>query len=276
MNPDLETAISGEDEVLSHRLRWLLLILLTSVLVLVGTVWYLTPISLITEQAKRDQTFDNQFQQIVEEYKNRPSEFTLVPDALTTIILPPPPDSDASDLVSYQAVQKELTPEMIANIKNDTIYNAFSFNGLNYGYLLNSNPYQDNGNIYQLHDEIRFLVLKFNKQYQRPPLSKRLPNVQHYGTEHPTFTGNDEILPIYPSIRAAEGFAVEELLTRLDDIDHADFYQATAEAYAMRGIMYGWYGQSDVAAARSLVDQYFTQFDKSVDISSFNSTFNNF
>ena len=275
MNPDLETAISGEDEVLSHRLRWLLLILLTSVLVLVGTVWYLTPISLITEQAKRDQTFDNQFQQIVEEYKNRPSEFTLVPDALTTIILPPPPDSDASDLVSYQTIQKQLTPEMIADIDNDTMFNTFTLPGFKYSYLFDSNINQNNEKFYQLHDEIRFLVLKFNKQYQRPPLSKRLPNVQHYGTEHPTFTGNDEILPIYPSIRAAEGFAVAELLTRLDN-DNADFYQEMADDYARRGIMYGWYGQSDVAAARSLVDKYFTQFDKSVDISSFNSTFNNF
>ena len=275
MNPDLETAISGEDEVLSHRLRWLLLILLTSVLVLVGTVWYLTPISLITEQAKRDQTFDNQFQQIVEEYKNRPSEFTLVPDALTTIILPPPPDSDASDLVSYQAVQKQLIPEMIADIDNDTMFNTFTLPGFKYSYLFDSNINQNNEKFYQLHDEIRFLVLKFNKQYQRPPLSKRLPNVQHYGTEYPAVPGNDDVPSTYPSVRATEGFAVAELLTRLDN-DNADFYQEMADDYARRGIMYGWYGQSDVAAARSLVDQYFTQFDKSVDISSFNSTFNNF
>ena len=275
MNPDLETAISGENEAPSHRLRWLLLILLTSILVLSSTVWYLTSSSPTTEQAKRDQTFDNQFQQIVEEYKNRPSEFTLVPDALTTITLPPPPDSDASDLVSYQVVQKQLTPEMIADIENDTIYNAFSFKGFKYGDLLNSNPYQDNRNIYQLHDEIRFLALKFNKQYQRQPLSKRLPNVQHYGTEYPAVPGNDDVPSTYPSVRATEGFAVAELLTRLDN-DNADFYQEMADDYARRGIMYGWYGQSDVAAARSLVDQYFTQFDKSVDISSFNSTFNNF
>jgi len=117
--------------------------------------------------------------------------------------------------------------------------------------------------------------LKFNKQYQRPPLSKRLPNVQHYGTEYPAVPGNDDVPSTYPSVRATEGFAVAELLTRLDN-DNADFYQEMADDYARRGIMYGWYGQSDVAAARSLVDQYFTQFDKSVDISSFNSTFNNF
>ena len=275
MNLDLETAISGEDEVSSHRLRWLLLILLTSVLVLAGTVWYLTPSSLISEQAKRDQEFNAKIQQIVEKYQNQPFVFTLVPDALTTITLPPPPDSDASDLVSYQAIQKQLIPEMIADIENDTIYNAFSFNGFKYGDLLNSNPYQDNKNIYQLHDEIRFLVLKFNKQYQRPPLSKRLPNVQHYGTEYPAVPGNDDVPSTYPSVRATEGFAVAELLTRLDN-DNADFYQEMADDYARRGIMYGWYGQSDVAAARSLVDKYFTQFDKSVDISSFNSTFNNF
>jgi len=66
MNPDLETAISGENEVPSHRLRWLLLILLTSVLVLVGTVWYLTPSSLISEQAKRDQEFNAKIQQVVD------------------------------------------------------------------------------------------------------------------------------------------------------------------------------------------------------------------
>ena len=66
MNPDLETAISGENEAPSHRLRWLLLILLTSVLVLAGTVWYLTPSSLISEQAKRDQEFNAKIQQVVD------------------------------------------------------------------------------------------------------------------------------------------------------------------------------------------------------------------
>ena len=275
MNLDLETAISGEDEVSSHRLRWLLLILLTSILVLSSTVWYLTSSSPTTEQAKRDQEFNAKIQQVVEKYKNQPFVFTLVPDALTTITLPPPPDSDASDLVSYQAVQKQLIPEMIADIDNDTMFNTFTLPGFKYSYLFDSNINQNNEKFYQLHDEIRFLVLKFNKQYQRPPLSKRLPNVQHYGTEYPAVPGNDEILPIYPSIRASEGFAVAELLTRLDN-DNADFYQEMADDYARRGIMYGWYGQSDVEAARSLVDQYFTQFDKTVDISSFNSTFNNF
>jgi len=275
MNPDLETAISGENEVPSHRLRWLLLILLTSVLVLVGTVWYLTSSSPTTEQAKRDQEFNAKIQQIVEKYKNQPFVFTLVPDALTTITLPPPPDSDASDLVSYQAVQKQLIPEMIADIDNDTMFNTFTLPGFKYSYLFDSNINQNNEKFYQLHDEIRFLVLKFNKQYQRPPLSKRLPNVQHYGTEYPAVPGNDDVPSTYPSVRATEGFAVAELLTRLDN-DNADFYQEMADDYARRGIMYGWYGQSDVAAARSLVDQYFTQFDKSVDISSFNSTFNNF
>ena len=275
MNPDLETAISGEDEVSSHRLRWLLLILLTSVLVLAGTVWYLTSSSPTTEQAKRDQEFNAKIQQVVEKYKNQPFVFTLVPDALTTITLPPPPDSDASDLVSYQAVQKQLIPEMIADIDNDTMFNTFTLPGFKYSYLFDSNINQNNEKFYQLHDEIRFLVLKFNKQYQRPPLSKRLPNVQHYGTEYPAVPGNDDVPSTYPSVRATEGFAVAELLTRLDN-DNADFYQEMADDYARRGIMYGWYGQSDVAAARSLVDQYFTQFDKSVDISSFNSTFNNF
>ena len=275
MNPDLETAISGENEVPSHRLRWLLLILLTSVLVLVGTVCYLTSSSPTTEQAKRDQEFNAKIQQIVEKYKNQPFVFTLVPDALTTITLPPPPDSDASDLVSYQAVQKQLIPEMIADIDNDTMFNTFTLPGFKYSYLFDSNINQNNEKFYQLHDEIRFLVLKFNKQYQRPPLSKRLPNVQHYGTEYPAVLGNDDVPSTYPSVRATEGFAVAELLTRLDN-DNADFYQEMADDYARRGIMYGWYGQSDVAAARSLVDKYFTQFDKSVDISSFNSTFNNF
>ena len=275
MNLDLETAISGEDEVSSHRLRWLLLILLTSILVLSSTVWYLTSSSPTTEQAKRDQEFNAKIQQVVEKYKNQPFVFTLVPDALTTITLPPPPDSDASDLVSYQAVQKQLIPEMIADIDNDTMFNTFTLPGFKYSYLFDSNINQNNEKFYQLHDEIRFLVLKFNKQYQRPPLSKRLPNVQHYGTEHPAVPGNDDVPSTYPSVRATEGFAVAELLTRLDN-DNADFYQEMADDYARRGIMYGWYGQSDVAAARSLVDKYFTQFDKSVDISSFNSTFNNF
>ena len=275
MNLDLETAISGEDEVSSHRLRWLLLILLTSILVLSSTVWYLTSSSPTTEQAKRDQEFNAKIQQVVEKYKNQPFVFTLVPDALTTITLPPPPDSDASDLVSYQAVQKQLIPEMIADIDNDTMFNTFTLPGFKYSYLFDSNINQNNEKFYQLHDEIRFLVLKFNKQYQRPPLSKRLPNVQHYGTEYPAVPGNDDVPSTYPSVRATEGFAVAELLTRLDN-DNADFYQEMADDYARRGIMYGWYGQSDVAAARSLVDKYFTQFDKSVDISSFNSTFNNF
>ena len=81
MNLDLETAISGEDEVSSHRLRWLLLILLTSILVLSSTVWYLTSSSPTTEQAKRDQEFNAKIQQVVEKYKNQPFVFTLVPDA---------------------------------------------------------------------------------------------------------------------------------------------------------------------------------------------------
>jgi len=268
MNPDLETAISGENEVPSHRLRWLLLILLTSVLVLVGTVWYLTSSSPTTEQAKRDQEFNAKIQQIVEKYKNQPFVFTLVPDALTTITLPPPPDSDASDLENYQANQVELSSENITNIDNDTVLTAFTFEGFKYGYFLEFNGSKDN--IYQLHDEIRHLVLHFNKQYQRQPLSDRLPDIQHYGTEHPAVPGNDDVPSTYPSVRVAEGFAVAALLTRLD-VDHGEFYQAVAEDYAKRGVQYGWYGQSDIEAARSLVSQYFSQFDKNVDISTFSN-----
>jgi len=273
MNQDLETALSGTNEAPSHRLQWLLVVLFVSVLVSAGTFWYLSSGSPAAKQAKRDQEFNAKIQQIVEAYKNQPFVFTLVPDALTTITLPPPPDSDASDLENYQANQVELSSENIANIDNDTVLTAFTFEGFKYGYFLEFNGSKDK--IYQLHDEIRHLVLHFNKQYHRQPLSDRLPDIQHYGTEHPAVPGNDDVPSTYPSVRVAEGFAVATLLTRLD-VDHGEFYQAVAEDYAKRGVQYGWYGQSDIEAARSLVDQYFTQFDKTVDISSFNSTFNNF
>jgi len=105
MNPDLETALRGEDEVPSHRLKWLLIILFSSIMVFAGTVWYLSSTSPTAQQAKKDKALNAQLQQIVEKYKNRSFEFTLVPDALETVTLPPPPDSDASDLENYQANQ---------------------------------------------------------------------------------------------------------------------------------------------------------------------------
>lgn len=110
--------------------------------------------------------------------------------------------------------------------------------------------------LYQLHDELMYLASYFSAQSPVEPLYTQSDAIVLLAPikADPFVQGG---VVVYPSQRAAEGFFVAEIMSQVDP-DNAQEYQAQATAFAERGILYGQYGISSVAAAQSLVAQYFT------------------
>ncbi len=172
---------------------------------------------------------------------------------LDAIFIPPPPDSATEDAAHYKSVKPEVGTLTSDDVLNDTVYN-FVIRDSTYGELINSGS-DASFEMYQYHDELRDITKKYNDMYDRQPLSKRISGVEEIGAIEPAVFG-DESHSVYPSVRAVEGFLVGEVLAQSDP-DNAVLHREAGEAYAMRGIVYGHYGLSDVEASRLLVNQYF-------------------
>jgi len=187
-------------------------------------------------------------------------EFLLVPDALSAITLPPPPNSNEEDSKSYLAVKPDPATLPLSAVKNDTI-NSLSFKNKTYGDYLNNSVYRLQ--LQQLYLELKQLVIYYNELYKRDPLSVRIENVFEADLLPAIVPNKPEIHSVYPSWRAVEGFATVEIMTRAEPAK-ADFYKKIGEDFVQRGMVYGFYGQSDIAVSRSLVQQYFLLLDKNI------------
>jgi hypothetical protein len=241
----------------SNKQFLVLLTLAALVLVVFGFVLYsvVTPSGLITgtpQEAISDENESSEYIYI------EPQSFVyiLVPNATTTITLPPPADSNTEE-AEYKLAVATLSEEQRLAVDSDTMY-ALPFGVGTYEDFLENLPDEDRYLLYQIHDELRQLTFSFNQQYKSAPLFERYPAVVQLTSVQPAVYG-EETSSVYPSIRAVEGFFISELYTRVNPT--AATYTQIAEDFAQRGIAYGLYGQGDVDAARELVAQYFDELE---------------
>jgi hypothetical protein len=226
-------------------------------MVFIGSVvllfaWLLLSPSLMNtpEPASDEAALEADIARIIAEAEGKPFVFTAVPDARTLITLPPPPTSNDIDTVVYNQLKATttVTPEQI---QDDVIFNLAP-EGVTYMEYINS--LEDPSEIFQLTDELRQLTLYFNQEYNRPPLSLRVPGVVQLAPLD-MIVPNNPTQSVYPSMRAVDALLALEIMVRIDP-DNAAAYEREIVALIQRGIGYGLYGQSDVDAAQSLVNQY--------------------
>lgn len=200
-------------------------------------------------------------------------EYQLVLDAPNRIDIAPPPDSADSDQAAYYAI---LTDEektdvasstrryVIAYDTDDTVHNLPFKNTDWADYIYQESTPEEEKAILQVYDELGDLTYYFNEQYNRPPLVDRIEAV--FPTTYDDIETREKFF-IYPSFKVVEGLATAEMMARMDP-QNAQFYHDEVEAFIERGMVYGIYGESDIEAARSLVEQYFALLDASDNIPS--------
>lgn len=236
------------------------ILILIIILIALGVVWFYQNYQgvISNPQPLTDEELRAEFDRLVAEAEAKPFVFEFVPNALEVIALPAPVDTTASDFENYQTLKPAVGMFTEEDVEEDTVY-AFAFGDDSYGEYINTSEHQFM--LYQLHDELRYITKNLNFLHPRPVLTERIEGVEQIGTVDPALFG-DETPSVYPSVRAVEGFLVAEVMSRFDQAN-AEKYKAMGEAFAKRGIMYGHYGASDVAAARSVVEQYFGLLDAS-------------
>lgn len=179
-------------------------------------------------------------------------EFRYVPDAADEVtLIPPPDDTDETDLEIYHAVQDAGEPPEMLYVPNGQ--SALDFvSASEYAAVVDA-----------LYTEVWFLTLLFHDQFTRPALYERFPDVVEQTAPHMPYDVPG-VRTIYPNLRAAEAFFYAELFSRLDP-GNAQAYWDRASDYADYGIYHGLYGLSDVEATHAMVAQYFTLLEQSTE-----------
>lgn len=255
MEPDKNLYSESRRSFLTKPISILILILLG-----LGILWfYLNSQGFFNNsQEYSEAEIQAELERLIAEAENTPFTFEMVTDAPSTITLPPPPESNAEDTAAYQNLKTLAEGHTDEDVANDTVYN-FPVQDTIYEDFINSSEYQFT--LYQMHDELRQLIVKFNNEYKREPLSKRITGVTQIGNIEEAIFEKPETAAVYPNVRSAEAFLVAGILSYLYP-DQADMYQQLAQEHAERGIAYGHYGLSDLEASRSLANQYLSAFLK--------------
>lgn len=255
MEPESNSYQSTNQSMLKKPIVILILVLLGFVL-----VWLYLSFTggLNNNQLLTEEELQAELERLVAEAEKQPFTFEEVPEAPSTITLPPPPESNAEDTAAYQNLKTLAEGHTDEDVANDTVYN-FPVQDTIYEDFINSSEYQFT--LYQMHDELRQLIVKFNNEYKREPLSKRITGVTQIGNIEEAIFEKPETAAVYPNVRSAEAFLVAGILSYLYP-DQADMYQQLAQEHAERGITYGHYGLSDLEASRSLANQYLSAFLK--------------
>ncbi|MFM2424063.1 MAG: hypothetical protein RLZZ70_452 [Candidatus Parcubacteria bacterium] len=254
--------IITERRIISNKtktiLTWLGAVLL--ILAAFGTWLYQGGIYVLfpaMEEARIQALIDEQ----LAEYINNPPPFvfTIVPNATSTFKVPEPEEEDIVAITrDYEEARAQLPselPEVPGSISQ------FVVGDMNYEEYLNNLPESQQTNWFQVHDEIRHLVVELNAAYQVPPLLTRI------GTTTPVLYGADLLTydsdrPLtYPSRRVVEGYVIAGLLSRLQP-DLASDFETQATAYALEGIAYGHYSYRDLLVSKQLASDYLEQIEE--------------
>jgi hypothetical protein len=184
--------------------------------------------------------------------KNTPRTFTLVPDALEVVTLPPPTPYDEADVENYKTVRAQYTEAQLNELARSSIFEATTTDGVALSAVLADASLTEG--FWAIQDEITNLVIHYNEMYPEKPLFEAFPDVvgqpglpsARYGVTIPS---------VYPSVAATTPYLVALYLAGLYP-DQAEHYKKMGEEYAKQGIAFGWYDVESMIAAESLVTQY--------------------
>ncbi len=213
----------------------------------------------------------NEVLDLVTEHKQNTVTFNLVPDADAVIKISAPSESSVSDKTDYTAARSVLSPNLVANAKFDRIDNFLFDDQMPFSMVLAEYPQREL--LYQIQDEVWYLMHLLNVRYKQPAFHQRVTGVELL-THIPTSPFDSTVALTYPPARAVNGFLTAEIMSMVDPANAVD-YRALGAAYAKRGMAYGEYGQNDLLAAESLVVQYFEQLKQTADYETIYGTYKN-
>ncbi len=178
--------------------------------------------------------------------------FSIVPNAPSTITVPPPPvvsvDELRRDLMAARddlpALEYTEAPSLYAMPVGDVTYLE---------YLSTVTP-EIQTPLYQMHVELRNLTKQFNQQYPQVTVASRIgePELALF-----TELANDAAgaLSVYPSLNVVEARFVSEVLA-LQFPSEAAFFRDFANNFINEGVMYGHYTITEAMSASALADTY--------------------
>lgn len=260
MPPQPDATIIRDKKSITPKQLVIVGLLLAGILALCAfyLVRYQEQLARQTFEAQIEADLQAELARIDAEAATTPFAFTIVPEAPELIVIEAPADTADSDAAAYELLKPTAAvPETVA--ANDEAWDI-PFQGTTYLEYLNN--LEDPSLIFQITEELHELTLRFNKMYNRAPLSERINGVTQLAPLDTIVYGEDTV-SVYPSVRAVDAYLAAEIMSRIDE-PNRNTYTTTAEDIIARGIGYGLYGQSDAYAAKSLVEQYFNLYDEPI------------
>lgn len=171
-------------------------------------------------------------------------------EQLLKITLPEPVDTNVSDVGAYLVAKSALTPKLRNEVASDTLDNAFAINGVPFEKYLDQ--YIEREKYHQLFIDMHVLINKLNQTFKRPSLQNRISGVEVIGNQ-----GDNSV---YPNMRVADGYLAAAIVGMLDPNNEKNTL-LIADNFARRGMMYGWYGQSDSDATKMMMTEYLAKLN---------------
>lgn len=165
--------------------------------------------------------------------------------ALESITMPAPEATDDIDAAVYFAATRLATTSPSSDIATDTVGQVFYVGDSTFDEFLSQ---QTNRVKYDtLYSNLRTIVQSLQTTFKRPALYTRVAGVELIGSTTEEF--------VYPSSRVAEGYLTAAIIATLDSTSEEGSL-LVADDFARRGMLYGWYGQSDIDATKLFMEAY--------------------
>jgi len=250
-----DTTPVSEVTVLTPRQRFVRLGLLLLVLILVAVIAH-------------QQFYDADIvvgMPTVSEIRNQLYDETRVESIAAAISLPPPPPTDsAADVLAYEEYVSN-SPDMYQRHQaGEDVFT--SANVLNQFYEVNPDfdqmMIESHSRADWLHTiemELVAITMKLDETIGRPVPSERFSEID------PSPVAYVPNVTVYPNVQAVLQFYYGELFSRVDP-DNQAAYQAIVGDTIAALVLVGHVSQSDVAASRYVVEEYFKILDTKTDL----------
>jgi hypothetical protein len=169
-------------------------------------------------------------------------------EQLKAITMPEPGNTDDVDAAAYFAATSSLSLAVRMGVSTDTVDSVFTIGGVSFGDFLTQQSERDK--YVTLFTNLHDVISSLQHTFKRPALYQRIDGVELVGSTSDQF--------VYPSERVADGYLTAAIATAIDSTSEAS-NQLIADDFARRGMLYGWYGQSDVDATKSFMDEYLSK-----------------
>ncbi len=165
---------------------------------------------------------------------------------LDAITVPEPGNTNESDAATYfAAIQGVSSTTLRTGVATDTADQVFKIGSTSVNEFLKLQT--DQSRLGALFTHLHTRIQQLGEMYKQPVLANRITGVTAIGDIPKEY--------VYPSMRVADGYLLAAAAA-LFDPDHAVQYQESADDFARRGMLYGWYGQSDIDATKAYIDTY--------------------